>query len=536
MASVPRSQPVPAGPYDVVVVGGGINGAAIAREAAARGHSVILFEKNDLASGTSSGSSKMIHGGIRYLERLDVPLVYESLRERHILLRLAPHVVRAQSFVLPIYRGEGRDPRVIRAGLWLYDKLSYGRRLGRSSMITRDEVLSRVPGLRADGLEGGGVYWDAVMDDARLVVLNAAGAIEEGVRHGKSVVVRTRSEVAEIRKSSPNRVVVRDRLTGAVYEVLGHRVVRALGPWTDPDYLVPSKGVHLVLPAFPSADGLLLQHSKDRRVFFVIPWRGLTVVGTTETEWKGSLDELRVDEEDVRYLLGELRRVFPGIRFGEADVLGAFVGVRPLARRPGRRARLGDPGRVSRNHRIVDEGSGVFSVFGGKYTTFRVIANQVVDRALGSARARTDRLPLPGGEPLSLDAFVSSAPAETLRRIGEGGAERLWERYGSRAPDVLGLSREDPDLLLPLSGSVPELRAEVVYAIRSEFVLYPEDFIARRTLLRYRASQDDSVYPGVEDLIRRYSALVPRDLEERRARWLTDRASERAMIQRAAGS
>ncbi|HLU49637.1 MAG TPA: glycerol-3-phosphate dehydrogenase/oxidase, partial [Planctomycetota bacterium] len=485
MAPVLHDRSVPSGPYDLIVVGGGINGTAIARDAAARGHSVVLFEKGDLASGTSSGSSKMIHGGIRYLERLDLLLVYESLRERHILVRLAPHVIRPQSFILPLYEGEGRNPRLVRFGLWLYDKLSLGRRLGRSSSLTREEVLARVPELRPEGLAGGGVYWDAVMDDARVVVLNALGAIEEGKRHGRSVLVRTRAEVTEIRKSSPNRVVVHDRLTGRTQEVLGHRVVRALGPWTAPEHLIPSKGVHIVLPAFPSTDGLLLQHSTDRRVFFVIPWQGLTVVGTTETPFTGSADSLRIEEEDIVYLLRELRRTFPKLRFGAEDILGAFAGIRPLARRASRRQDPLDPGVLSRNHRIIDEGSGVFSVFGGKYTTFRAIAADVVDRALGRGRAPTHRLPLPGGESGPWLSFLREVPREAIERWGEAGIAFLYDRYGSRTLEILALCRENPELGEPLLQGLPELRAEVVYGLRREFVVYPEDFIARRTLLRF---------------------------------------------------
>ncbi|MEM7262530.1 MAG: glycerol-3-phosphate dehydrogenase/oxidase [Planctomycetota bacterium] len=499
-----RDLPLPKGPYDVAIVGGGINGTAIAREAVGRGLRVLLLEKGDLASGTSSASSKMIHGGIRYLEQSRFGLVFESLMERHHLLRLAPHLVRPQEFVLPVYQNSRRGLRVMKLGLWLYDKLCLGRRLGRSVSLTPDELLARLPELSPDGLLGGGTYWDAVMDDARLVVVNAVAAQEDAAKRSVPFGLRTYTEVTKLHAGQPNRLELHDHLLERDEEITAHRVIFTQGPWSERELLVPSRGTHIVLPRMARvSDGLLLEHSDDGRVFFIIPWLGRTLVGTTEVPYDGPADRVFPERPEVEYLLAELRRRFPGLPIQPADLLGVFAGIRPLARRPGKA--LTGPGAVSREHRIVDEGGGVFRVIGGKYTTYRAIARQVARQVFGHADHSIADQPLPGGELGGWSAARDQLGPE-IQLVGEESCERLFQRYGSRLRDVLALGRANTELLDPLPSGGHALGAEVVYGVRHEFVTCADDFLERRTDLRYSPDQGRSAY---DDTARHIESELP---------------------------
>lgn len=510
-------KPLVEGPFDLLVVGGGINGTGIARDAALRGMSVVLLEKHDFAEGTSSRSSKMVHGGIRYLEQLRIGLVYEALRERHYLLKLAPHLVRPQAFVLPIYQGDRRGPRTIRLGLFLYDRLALGRRPGKCRMLSAREVIARVPALKPEGLLGGGLYYDAVMDDARLVLANVLAAREAAAGGSGDVALRNYTEVVSIEPGCPSRITARDLVTARTYRILAHHVVKALGPWTDRGRLVPSKGSHVILPQLPLRDGLLLTHSRDGRVFFLVPWLGRTVVGTTETPFNGSPDDLRVEPDEVAYLMEEVRRLFPGVRISSTDILGTFAGIRPLARETGLWGRT-SPGTVSRVHKIVIDAEGVLSVFGGKYTTYRAVAEEVVDRIFPGTRSTTSRKPLPGGEAGTWPEYQRLLqPA--LRKWPLAEIERLFYRYGARLGEVLLLADSHPELKERLSPAHAEIRAEVVHCIRNEFVVYPEDFLTRRTSLRYTLDGGRSAYDAVEQILRENTAVVPPDLDVARRRY-----------------
>jgi glycerol-3-phosphate dehydrogenase len=513
--NAPRRSRLLEGPFDLIVVGGGINGTAIARDATLRGKSVLLVEKGDLSGGTSSASSKMVHGGIRYLEQFRLGLVYESLRERHRLLKLAGHLVRPQSFLLPVYQGDPRPPWMIRLGLFLYDLLAAGKRLGRSTFLSPTQALERAPELLPDGLLGGGIYHDAVMNDARLCLLNAVGCAVEGTRLGTHSAVRNYAELIDYSTSSPLHVRIRDGLTGKETVVLGRQMVLALGPWSDPEFLVRSKGVHLVLPPWPTAEGLLLTHSRDGRVFFVIPWLDRTIVGTTETPFDTAPDALRVEPDEVAYLLGELRRLFPKLRIESTDILGTYAGVRPLAKAT---SRGGQPGSVSRKHRIIDQGNGVFTVVGGKYTTYRAVAEEVVDRLYPGSTCTTHQVPLPGADKGPWEQAKASFHAE-IDAHGSVEVERLYHRYGSSLRDVLELARTAPGLGEPLGADVAELRAEVVHAVEKEFVVYPADFLERRTTLRYNQNNGRPVYDAVETLIQERGTADPTQLAAARARY-----------------
>lgn len=529
LAGFPRT-PLPEGPFDLAIVGGGINGAAIARDAVLRELSVCLLEKEDFAYGTSSRSSKMLHGGIRYLEQAQLGLVFESLKERALQLRLAPHLSSPQSFVIPAYQGASRGLRWIRAGLFLYDLLAAGRRLGKARALKPKEVIERVPGLRREGLLGGGLYFDAVMDDARLCLLNVLDARDAAGAAGR-LEMRNYAEVLGIRPTSPLSLEVHDRILNRTCRILAHRAVRAVGPWTGSDaggrpLLVPSKGVHLVLPALGPAGqpphGLLLTHPQDQRPFFVIPWRGKTVVGTTETPFCGSPDRLRVEPKEVEYLLGELKRLLPDSGLSPRQILATFAGVRPLA---ASRFQFGEPGKISRKHRIVDSGDGIVTLVGGKYTTYRAIAAEVLNRLFPGTAATTHRRPLPGGEEGGWEKYRLEGGRPWIERFGEPLVERLFNRYGCRLGAVLGMVQEDPTLGEPLAAGYSEIRAEVVYGVLEEEVRYPADFLARRTDLRFEKGNGAAAYQEVERLIQKHAeplGPLPPDLDPARERYLEE--------------
>lgn len=526
-----RRREPPEGPYDLVIIGGGINGTGIARDAIMRGHSVALFDKGDLAGGTSSASSKMVHGGIRYLEQMRVGLVHESLRERHLLLQQAPHLVRPQSFIIPVYRGASRGPWKIRLGLWLYDLLCTGRRLGRSRYINGREVLERIPQIADKGLRGGGLYFDAVMDDARLCLANAMAAREEAIARSVDFQLRTYTEVIEQESSTPIRLHLLDHVTGRRSTVLAERVVRALGPWSDPDILVPSKGVHLVLPLQWDGDGLLLQHSADNRVFFAIPWKDNLVIGTTETPYPDSPDEVQVESEDVDYLFSEIRRSLPQLTVTKSSIIGVFAGIRPLARGGGLLAKLAGkgPGSVSRKHRIIEDSERSFSLVGGKYTTYRAVAKNVCDRVFGRGGCVTHKHPLPGGEEGNLEDIIDSLAGTPSGDVREEEIVRLYRRYGCRLRQVLDTCGSSAQMAASLVPGSAVLKGEVIYCLQNEFLVYPGDFIDRRTALRFSPDGGREAYRATEELLRLHSRSLPGDLEKAAEDWFTHRDREDAL-------
>jgi len=532
---------MPAGPFDLAVIGGGINGAAIARDAVLRGKSVALLEQGDFASGTSSASSKMVHGGIRYLEQLQLGLVYEALRERQTLLRVAPHLVRTQRFLLPIYRGARRRATWIRLGLFLYDALTLGRRLGRSRFLRPREIADAAPNLRSEGLVGGALYFDAVMDDARLCLANVVSAVGEARAAGTLFVARNYARVIgrpaapasgpTDRRAGAIELELEDLTCGRREAITAHRVVEARGPWSPPDLLVRSKGVHIVLPELVHDHGLLLEHSEDGRVFFVIPWQGFSVVGTTETPFDGDPAHVEVEPHEVAYLLREVRRVFPTREMSAADILGTFAGVRPLAKRRGWFARSRSANATSRTHRVIDDGAGTLTVVGGKYTTYRAVAEEVVDRLFPGTHATTATKELAGGEEGDLAEFRRRLDPALRARPGDAVLERLFARYGCRLRRVLELLERDPSLAEPVAAGCDVLRAEVAHAAIDELAVTPADVLDRRTTLRFARVAPGEVFDGVASVLASYRdfAIEPRLAD--RAGWLGARAREAALRQ-----
>jgi len=485
--------------FDLVIVGGGINGAAAARAAVLRGYSAALVEQDDIGSGTSSRSSRLIHGGLRYLEQMELGLVFESVSERALLARAARHIVRPLQFVFPVYRGDRVGLGTVRLGMWLYDALALFRNYERHRKLAPEEVSQVVPGIREAALRGALGYYDYRTDDGRLVLENAIAA----ARGGAAVASYARVEGLEAGRRI-KVVNVRDRLSGETLAVRGRTVLCAAGPWTDrvlgnsarhQRWLRPTKGVHIVVPheRLPVKSAVVMQHPADARVVFLLPFYERTVVGTTDTDFEGDPADANTTVGDVDYLLEAVAQYFPSAHLGRGDVFATWAGVRPLVQ-----ADTDDPSAVSREERIETLPGGVVVVAGGKLTTYRRIASACLDAAAdviaeagGPPRRHEvegERAPLPGGEGLETEARLEELGGRLSSRLNDPEvAAQLCHAYGSRAPQVLELVDERPELAGRMLPDLPLVWAQVVFAAREELALSLADVMVRRTQLTYRA-------------------------------------------------
>lgn len=504
--------------YDLAVVGGGITGAGVARDAAMRGLRVALFERGDFASGTSSASSKLLHGGIRYLEKREFRLVWEALRERAAQCRLVPHLARPVQFLFPLYEGHPVSPFKLDMGLWLYDALAGFNNLGRHRRLNARTMQELEPRLRADGLRGGCGYYDAVTDDARLTLENVRSAWEHGADCLNYV------EVEEVLEGNGRVTGVRisDRAEGAVGHsatVRARCVVNACGPWSDAlraqtglrgRLLRPTKGVHLLLPRslFSEPHAMVLTSPSDRRILFVIPWDGLTIVGTTDTDFDISQGRPRADAADVRYILDMLKAYFPSVRVTEADILATYAGLRPLIHEE----KEGAPSSVSREHRIAEERPAFITVAGGKLTTYRLMAREVVDVAVRVLR----RGGVSAGPCRTAREPVVSNPAEAVAQPAQSPAdilEHLSRVYGPRAAQVGAIVRRcGAPFADRLTRHSPDIVAQALYAFESEMALHLDDALSRRT---------HALYAGIthDEAVRAADAIAPKlgwSVEKRR--------------------
>lgn len=481
--------------FDLAIVGGGITGAGIARDAALRGLSVALVEKGDFAAGTSSRSSRMIHGGLRYLRKRQVRLVRESLRERDVLLRIAPHLVYPFPFLLPVYEGS-RDSRLkLKVGLTGYDLLAGSRLIEHHTMLSREELVVGEPALRQDGLRGGFRYFDCLVDDARLTL----ATIRSAAREGAAPVSYVEAIGLEQDGHRVTGVHFRDHLRGGTGLVRARVVVNAAGPWVDRlreaagtvPMLRPTKGIHVALrhASLPVSSAVVLAAS-DGRMLFAVPLGDCTYVGTTDTDYPGDPDAARTDADDVHYVLEAANGAFDGAGLLPSDVISTWVGVRPLVAEEGAAV----PSDVSRDYEIEVEPEGFVSIAGGKLTTYRAMAEALVDRILHEEgarfgwrrqRSRTAGQPLPGGEIGGFERF-REAEVQALHEswaLPHEVAERLLRTYGTEYVRVLAYGLRDRSLLRPLLSGSPVLRAEALYAAEEEMALTLEDFMARRTNL-----------------------------------------------------
>jgi len=486
--------------FDVLVIGGGILGCAIARDAALRGLSVALVEKDDFASGTSGRSSKLAHGGLRYLEHGHIMLVRESCRERERLLKLAPHLVKPLPFLLPHESWDGWPPMwMLGIGLTMYDLFAGKTRVARHKMLGNSDLVVREPNLAGRKLSGGATYFDAQMDDSRLTLEAAIGSMEAGA------VVVNHARVTAFLKTPAGRIsgaIVRDSISGNEYGVEARILVNAAGPWGDEllrlagrdgrPALMPTKGVHVVYADPLVSHGMILRAEKDKRVFFMLPWKGMTLIGTTDTEYSGDPGEARADAGDIAYLLEAARGALPSARIDETRVISTFAGVRPLLASGAKH-----PSAASREHAVREGPPGLLSVLGGKFTTFRAIAEQATDAVqarLGgpAAPCRTADLPLPGASNAPAPPAASDAPPDLMRLLSG--------IYGSRAGQVLEAGRDVPDALSPLCPHTARLRAEVAHAVRNEMALTLPDILDRRLGITHATAcrGADCVKPAAE--------------------------------------
>jgi glycerol-3-phosphate dehydrogenase len=478
--------------FDLVVVGGGITGAGVALDAASRGYSVALVEKSDFAAGTSSRSSKLVHGGLRYLQNFDLGLVREALLERSLLVKLAPHLVRPLPFLVPTFEGK-RPDRMLGVGLNMYDVMSWRRGRdeaeewspARHRIVDGDEVLEYIPALAGREPTAGYLFYDCQTDDARLVLT----VLGEAERFG--AVIANRCEVTGLveRDGRAAGVLVRDVLGGGggEFEVCGDNVINATGVWADrlrPQELYaeedvpvirPSRGTHVTLPRelLDVRAGAIVPAGGGRTVF-VLPWLGRTLVGTTDNDYEGSVDHVPPSDDDVAYLL-EAANVFFGTEVGAADLSGAYAGVRPLIS-------TGDPKKsvdISRKAELYETSSGLVTITGGKLTTWRRMAKLAVDRVVEregrEAPCRTQEIQL--GMPVEADSLPEAAGVDDESRA------HLASRYGHAANLVVRLAAADPTLAARISPGLPDIAAEAAFAVDHEQAHTVADVLLRRTRL-----------------------------------------------------
>ena len=503
--------------FDVAIIGGGITGAGIARDAAMRGLRVALVEAGDFASGTSSRSSRLIHGGVRYLEHGHLHLVFESSRERRVLLRIAPHLVRPLPFTWPVYRGARVSRLKLAAGLGLYDAMSMFRNVARHKRLSKQEVLEAEPALRSEDLVGGARYYDAATDDSRLTLANIIAAAESGA----AVLNHARVIEFEAVGGRVRGVRAHDAIAGDAFTIRAETVVNATGPWSDDiralesrierASVAGSRGAHIAVPRIRvgNREAVTMLHPQDGRVMFTLPAGDQTIIGTTETRTQPADRESRATEEDVAYLLFAANAYFPEANLEPSDVIAAWSGIRPLARQLTR----DDVGSASREHSIARGPKGVLHVTGGKLTTYREMASQVVDLfARADARAeRTATVALPGGD-RSVDAMLAEA-SESIE--DEMVRHHLVLAYGSRWREVWSLGDDRPELRERLSPAHAIIGAEMVYGVEREMAMTLGDLLIRRTHLAFEMSdQARAVAPTVTNLISPLLTWSPHDAEQ----------------------
>jgi glycerol-3-phosphate dehydrogenase len=524
------------GTFDLLVIGGGCTGAGVALDAASRGLRVALVDRGDFASATSSASSKLVHGGLRYLEQGHLSLVYEALAERRLLLRHAPHLVRPLRFVLPFYRRSRLPAWKGRVGLWMYDLLAGSHNLSRSRGVSPLRLGRAFPALRWANLVGGAEYYDAGMDDARLCLEIVRTAAAFGANVANYVEV-TGFGVAGGKIGEAH---LRDAVSGTAITVRAKQVLNATGPWVDhvramaeatppptpprsgegsdpspssetssspsppfplreggpgglgssPPLLEPTKGVHIIIGGTPFADGgeplsretaFTLLHPADGRVFFVLPWMGHTLVGTTDTFATEPADRLSVTGEEEQYLLDGYNHYF-GPPLNRGDVRGRFAGLRPLLRSDPK-----EPSARSREFRLIEGPNGLLSAAGGKWTTYRSMAEGITDRVCARlgvrAKSRTDRIPLDGCPPVPWEEFEHTEPARIASRFGLTAEQALHlvHRYGKRAEEVAGFVAASPEGREPVIAGEPDLRGEWAYQREHEMALTRADHLLRRS-------------------------------------------------------
>ena len=517
--------------FDLIVIGGGINGAGIARDAALRGISTCLLEQADICNGTTRWSSRLIHGGLRYLEYAQLGMVYESLHERETLLRIAPHLVFPLQLLIPIFRNSQRGRFVINCGMWLYDLLSMRKSLPRHEMLTIDEALQAAPGLRRDGLVGAATYYDAqVVFTERLVLENILAAREAGAD------IRTYHRVDRIltRKRTVRGVRCTDLRAEQQQDVSAKVVINASGPWVDRvlegvqrplrRFMGGTKGSHLIVPGFPGAPEMAcyLEAASDGRPYFLIPWNGMYLIGTTDIRFDGNPADARTEKQETEYLLTETNQFFPGARLTKKDIYYSYTGVRPLPRMEKK-----TEGDITRRHIIKHHrrfAKGLYSVIGGKLTTYRHLAEEAtsrIGRRLHHPKTEcvTATKPLPGAsvDMASIDDLLSACA-----HIGAESRAHLIAVYGSRASQIKDWVESHPELGEPICPFSHAIGAEIIFAFEHEFATTLADVLLRRTMIGLSPDQGRAALPRAIDVARKHFGWTALRADEEERRYLRE--------------
>ncbi|MCU1266003.1 MAG: dependent oxidoreductase [Acidobacteria bacterium] len=485
--------------FDVVIIGAGINGAGIARDAAMRGLNVLVLDKGDIGGGTSSWSTRLIHGGLRYLEHGEIDLVRESLREREILLRIAPHLVRPLPLLIPFYEDSRRGPKTIRTGMLAYDALSIGKSLPRHRTLNRTKTIEQAPGLQIEGLLGSTIYYDAQVEYAeRLVLENMLSAKE----HGAAIKTYARVNKIIVEEDNVGGLEIEDLISHQTCTVHGRLTINAAGPWVDQvagtletqigtglgikRMIGGTKGSHIVVASFPGApsSALYVEAKADRRPFFIIPWNGQVLIGTTDTHYEGDLDAVEINDEEIAYLLAETNQVIPQARLTRESILFAYSGVRPLPFTGN-----SNEEKITRRHFIHDHAprlNNFISIIGGKLTTYRSLSQQAVDLLFRKLELKvppcsTHQEPLPGARASALASYSYQFAAPEY--LPGKTVDHLLRVYGTRAPQVLVVTDSDPALLEIVSPETGAIAAEIVFAFQYELARTLTDCLLRRTMI-----------------------------------------------------
>jgi glycerol-3-phosphate dehydrogenase len=503
-AQVPHNQV-----FDVIVVGGGITGAGVARDAALRGLSCLLLEKGDFASGVTSKSTRLIHGGLRYLANFEVDLVAESLRERAILRQQAPYLIHPMPILIPIYKEDPHGRAIMSIGIHLYDLLSHEKDIPHYFTSNRETTLGFEPRLNKEGLAGSALFYDhQIMMPERLVIENIVSAREAGA------LLLNYTRVEKIEETNNGvEVLAQDMLSKAASPFRAKVLVNAAGPWIDRvrhagnldqrKIIYPTKGVHLVVPRL--SEQALFVTSRDGRMFFILPLGAYSLIGTTDTKYGGDLDEVHADQDDIDYLLRESKRVLPGLSLDRGSILYTYAGIRPLA------FSGASESRISRKHRVIQEGKTgrIITIAGGKLTTYRNMAKDTVDaacRVIGvKARCTTDNRALPGGLSDGYERYLKEAvPAMSSQySVAPELVRHLIGFYGSRSKDVLELAKSDQVLRETISPESHDIYAQVLFSVREEGSRTLSDIVFRRMHLGITASRGLKQIEKIADLVAR---------------------------------
>ena len=517
--------------YDVIIIGGGINGAGVARDAALRGLKTILIEKSDFASGSSSWSSRLIHGGLRYLEYFEFPLVRESLKEREVLLHTAPHLVNPLQLTIPVYRDRSRPYWKIWAGMILYDLFSFDKTLPSHRMLPQEKFQQIFRSIDKDQLAGGAQYYDGQVTFAeRLCLENILSAQNAGA----SVLNYIEVMELDIQGDRSKDVICKDKLTGESLTISGSQdavIVNTAGPWVDricergnkagEDVTIGdakknggTKGSHIVVDPFPGApkSNLYVEAKSDGRPFFILTWLGKYLIGTTDLPYKDDIENIKANNDEIDYLLQETNNIIPTANLKRDDVIFTYSGVRPLPNSEGKK-----PGSITRKHIIFDhkkEGiNNLLTLIGGKLTTYRNVGEEMVDEILKRTKrspqpCRTDSLPLPGCI-LPSDERIQQAITEYSPILSVNTIDHLFFSYGAKAIEVLALTKDNPELRKPISPNLPDIKAQVVYAVESELAHTLVDILRRRTTMAMNGNYGIDLLPTVTEVLQKYCDWTP---------------------------